>query len=203
MDTHPTHKDSNAPQDLTGGGSADFKEAVAKGYEPKDIGLKPVLLFIGGLAATLVVVLFAIFAIMMALADYHRSETGNPSPVAVKLPPVYAPLQPSLGIYNNHDNDHNVLDWQDMQAMRYKADQALHAPRATTAEGRTHEPIEIAMVDVLPVLQQHSKPVAAPTASEVTTYPAGSYEGVYNDKDHSVNRAEKYNDLHRLNDLGN
>src|SRR5579862_7276473 len=89
-------------------------EAIAKGYEPHDLKLRGVFVFMGVLALTLVVVLAAIYAIMMALVDHDRSQDVVGSPVVIKMPPVYAPLQPSLGYNGDHDNDHDWLDQDDM-----------------------------------------------------------------------------------------
>jgi hypothetical protein len=173
-------------------------EAIAKGYEPNDIGLRPVFMFIGGLVVVLVVVLAAIYAIMMALADADRSGDAVPSPIAVKLPAPYAPLQPSLGIYGNHENDHDVLDWQDMDAMRYKTTQELNSS-CTTAAGRKHIAIAEAMDEALPLLKL--QPVAIAPAVTVPV-PAGSYEGVYN-RERPTKPQGQYNDMNRLNNLGN
>jgi hypothetical protein len=194
MEQH-TLESVHSGEPTTGKASA---EAIAKGYEPHDLSLRPVFIFIVGLVVVLVVVLAAIYAIMMAMAAADRSGDAIPSPIAVKLPAPYAPLQPSLGIYDNHDNDHNVLDWQDMDALRYKATQQLNSA-GTTATGRKHIAITDAMDKALPLLVV--KPVAV-AASNAQTYPAGSYEGVYNEN-RPARLQGQFNDMNRLNNLGN
>jgi len=181
----------------------DFAEALAKGYEPKDIGLRPVFMFIAGLSVVLVVVLLAIYAIMMAMAAYDRSSDAVPSPVAVKIPAPYAPLQPSLGIYGNHDNDHDLLDWQDMDAMRYKATEALTSDKVVMESGRHHIPINAAIDLVIAKNYLVTKPVVEPMAA-VVSYPPGSYEGVFNqDRPAKPDPDLNPNNLQRLNNLGN
>ena len=207
MDRQATqYSDLNAPDRRTGNSSAEFSEALAKGYEPHDIGLRPVFMFVAGLSLTLVVVLFAIYGIMMGVAAYYRHDSIQ-SPIAVKLPPVYAPLQPSLGSYDNHDNDHDVLDWQDMEAMRYKTDLALNNS-GMTSSGRPYISINSAMSQVIDNKLLVIRPVAmAPVV--VSTFPPaplGSYEGFVNDplsRPAPIDPALNPNDLQRLNNLGN
>jgi hypothetical protein len=176
----------------------DFAEAVEKGYEPHDIGLRGVFVFIGGLTVVLVVVLAFIYAVMMGLAEYDRSKDPIASPVAVKLPPVYAPLQPSLGFNGDHDADHDVLDADDMLLMRERTAAALGS-EGTTAAGRHFIPIATAIDKVLPLLV--FKPAVEPTTEP--TYPEGSHEGVYGHIPQSVIPANAHvNDMHSLNNEG-
>lgn len=205
MEQHPaTESSAHSPRGSQAVATdSALSEALEKGYEPRDISLRPVMMFIAGLTITLVVVLFAIYAIMMALADWHRSDQFVPSPVATKVPPIYAPLQPSLGFYattreEKAARDHDVLDWQDMQAMRYQVETVLSS-YGEGANGRKYEPITVAMRDVLPKLVVH--PVAGIPEAQEHNYPAGSYEGVYGEK--PAPPQGRYNDLHSLNDLGN
>jgi hypothetical protein len=178
----------------------DFAEAVAKGYEPKDIGLRAVFTFIGVLAVTLFVVLSVVYGIMMALADYDRSTDPLASPVAVKLPRVYAPLQPSLGFYGNDANNHKELDSEDMILMREQAAAALNAPAGTTAAGRSHMPIASAIDRVLPLLVQ--KPVIAAVVEP--EYPVGSFEGHVGGTQIPPKKPGVWsNDMNSLNNLGN
>jgi hypothetical protein len=130
-------------------GGAD-PEAIAKGYEPQDLKLRSIFVFIGGLAVTLFVVLSVIYAIMMALAAYDRS--------------VYAPLQPSL--------EHQQLDSDDMLAMRERTEAELNAPAGVSEAGRAHMPIADAMEKALPMLL--TKAIIQP--GETETLP-GSFEG--------------------------
>ena len=181
----------------------ELAEAIAKGYEPHDIGLRPVFTFIAGLSVTLIVVLAAIYGIMMALAAYDRSEVAARSPVDVKLPAPYAPLQPSLGIYGNHDNDHNTLDWQDMDAMRYKAQVAL---KSTGKIGdRSFIPIESAITMVIEKKLLVTRPVVMPVVPQKYA-PAGpgSFEGFNSSYPvKTIDPKLNPNDMNRLNNLGN
>jgi hypothetical protein len=157
---HPHTSKPQAPQ------AGVDPEAIAKGYEPKDLQLRAVFVFIAGLAATLFVVLSVIYGIMMAMAAYDRSTDPLASPVAVTLPPVYAPLQPSL--------KHDQFDRDDMQEMRERTAADLNAPAGVVlATGRAHMPIAMAMEKALPLLL--TKAVIQP--GEGQTYPAGSFEG--------------------------
>ena len=148
------------------------------------------------------VVLAAIYAIMMAIAAHDRSGEPIRSPLAAKvaeeLPPVYAPLQPSLGAYGNHKNDHDVFDWQDMDAMRYRTQEALN--NEGTVGNRHYVPISKAIDTVLAENMLVVKPVALSASVEIPP-PAGSYEGVY--KAQPPEPTIHYNDMNRLNDLGN
>jgi hypothetical protein len=154
----------------------EFDEAIAKGYEPHDIGLRSVILFISGLALTLVVVLAFVYAVMMALADYDRSKDAIASPLPVQLAPVYAPLQPSLGFNGDHDQDHDVLDKDDMLLMREVTAKALNSD-GTSSTGRRYMNIDSAIDTVVSQTLLVSKPAVAPTTEP--TYPDGSREGVY------------------------
>lgn len=133
-----------------------MKLAIAKGYEPDDLKLRGILMFVGVLAVTLLVVLSVVYGIMMTLADYDRSGDPLASPVAVKLPPPYAPLQPSLGLYGDDYNNHLNVDSQDMLVMREKTQAELNAAEGVTATGRHHLPIETAIDKTLPLLISRS-----------------------------------------------
>jgi hypothetical protein len=166
-------------------------EALAKGYEPHDLTLRMVFLFIGGLAVTLLVVLSVIYAIMMAMADYDRSNDPLASPVAVKLPPVYAPLQPSL--------DHQQFDTDDMLAMREQTQAALNAPAGVTAAGRAHMPIADAIDKAIPMLL--TRAIIQPGEEQPSD---GSYEGHY--AGHVIPEKKPgvwSNDMNNLNNQGN
>jgi hypothetical protein len=188
------HQHTDEPSDTS---DAALKAAVTTGYEPNDVRLRSVFVFIGVLVITLVVVLTAIYGIMMALAEHDRASDPIASPIAVKLPAVYAPLQPSLGFYGDSKNDHDTLDAEDMIAMRYRAEQELNAPAGTTEAGRRHMPIESAIDTVLPLLVL--KPAIAPVVEP--TYPAGSREGYYpdpNKKSENVDPSVHRNSMDRL-----
>ena len=175
-----------------------FAEALEKGYEPQDIGLRGVFIFISGLVLVLVVVLAFIYAVMMALADYDRSKDPISSPIAVQTAPVYAPLQPSLGFNGNHDADHDVLDADDMLLMRERTAAALGS-EGVTAAGRHYIAIDTAIDKVLPLLV--SKPAMEPITEP--TYPEGSHEGVYGHVPQKEIPANAHvNDMKSLNDQG-
>ena len=207
MEHPPTQSDDlNSPDKGKVNHTPEFREAVAKGYEPKDIGLSPVFKFIGGLVVTMVVVMFAIYAIVMAMAASYRKDMVNPSPVAVKLPPVYAPLQPSLGFYDNHDQDHDKHDAEDMADMRYKTRQILSGSGENPVSHRKWEPIDVAMNDVLEKNLLVVKPVPRAVAAKDDFPPAGpgSYEGFLNDSNNAyVKPTGRFNDMNTLNNQGN
>jgi hypothetical protein len=178
----------------------EFKEALEKGYEPHDIGLRGVILFISGLTLTLVVVLAFIYAVMMALADYDRSKDAIASPLTVQVAPIYAPLQPSLGFYGNHDQDHDVVDRDDMLLMREVTQKAINSD-GTSSTGRRYMNIASAIDTVVGQTLLVSKPAVAPV--EAPTYPEGSREGVYG----SIPASEipgnvHVNQMKSLNDYG-
>jgi len=177
----------------------DFAVAIEKGYEPNDIGLRGVFIFISGLTVVLVVVLAFIYAVMMALAEHDRSKDPVASPVTVKLPPVYAPLQPSLGFNGDHDADHDALDADDMLLMRERTSLALNS-EGVTAAGRHYIAINTAIDEVLPLLV--SKPVLEPFKGE--SVPEGSHEGVYGHIPQTQIPANAHvNDIQSLNNQGN
>jgi hypothetical protein len=145
-------------------------------------------------------VLSVIYGIMMAMAAYDRSTDPLASPVAVKLPPVYAPLQPSLGIYGNDANNHLTLDSQDMELMREMAAAQLTAPRGTTATGRSHMPINEAIDQIVGLLV--SRDVVKPQESQA--YPPGSYEGHLGGTTIPEKKPGVWsNDMNSLNNQGN
>jgi hypothetical protein len=146
----------------------DLAEAMRRGYEPKDINLRGVFIFLGGLVVSLAVVLVAIYGIMMALVEYDRSNDPRGSSVTLNRPEVYAPLQPSV----NHPNE----DWADMDLMR-RDTQATLDSSGTKPSGRRYIPIADAMVKVVPLLVV--KPTSAVTQTTEQPVPAGSHEGDY------------------------
>jgi hypothetical protein len=132
-----------------------------------------------------------IYGIMMALASYDRSKDPMGSPVVVRIPPVYAPLQPSF--------DHPQLDQDDMLAMRERTAAELNAPEGTYA-GRRHIPIAMAMEKALPMLL--TKAVIQP--GEMHAYPPGSYEGHLGGVPTTEKKANVWsNDMNNLNNQGN
>lgn len=175
-------------------------EAIGKGYEPHDIKLRGIFVFVAVLAVTLFVVLSVIYGIMMALAAHDRSTDPLASPVAIKLPPVYAPLQPSRGFYGNDANDHEVLDSDDMLVMRQITEQELNAPAGLTAAGRPHMPIDQAIEKTLPLLLTKNV-ITTPGPQPV---PAGSFEGYYGGQPIPEKKPGIWtNDMNSLNNLGN
>jgi len=141
----------------------DLAEAMNRGYEPKDLNLRGVFIFLITLVVVLSVVLAAIYAIMMALVENDRSHDPLGTPVSITRPDTYAPLQPSVG--------HPTEDWEDMVAMREQTHATLLNP--TLAR---QMPIGQAMDVVLSKLVISPHPVAQPAQP---TYPPGSMEGRY------------------------
>ena len=137
-------------------------EAMNRGYEPKDISLRGLFIFLGTLVSVLLVVLAVIYAIMMALVEHDRSHDPLGTPVSIARPEVYAPLQPSVG--------HPTEDWADMEAMREQVQATLLNP--TLAR---QMPITQAMDVVLDKLVVH--PTVRPVA--VVPFDADSFEGKY------------------------
>jgi hypothetical protein len=187
----------NAFVTQTGHTKTEFAEALAKGYEPHDIGLRGVIIFLLGLTATMVVVLAFVYAVMMALADHDRSHDGIVSPIQVKVAyaPVYAPLQPSLGFDGNPD--HDLLDRQDMQTMRYVTEQELDH-EGTTAAGRHHIAINTAIDEVIDKSLLVSKPALMPTTEPVMSVSLheGSRVGVPKKE---IDPSVHVNDMNSLN----
>jgi hypothetical protein len=191
---HQHTPDTLAP-DLATPTDPDFAEAVKKGYEPQDIGLRGLTVFLGGLVVVLIVVLAFIYAVMMALAEHDRSTDPVASPVTVKLPPVYAPLQPSLGFNGDHDADHDVLDADDMLLMRERTFKALNE-EGTGPTGRHYIAIATAMDQVLPLLV--TKPAMEPMKE--MSYPPGSHEGVFGHIPQTIIPGNAHvNDINTLN----
>jgi hypothetical protein len=152
------------PHATPGDRTPDLAEAIKRGYEPKDISLRGLFIFLGTLIVTLVVVLFFIYGVLMFLVERDRSHDPLGTPVTVVRAEQYAPLQPSVG--------HNVLDTDDMLAMREQNQQTLDHPTLSR-----QMPIGQAMDRVLPLLIGISKPAVPATTQPV--YPEGSYEGRY------------------------
>ncbi len=138
----------------------DLAEAMNRGYEPKDISLRGLFIFLFTLVFVLIVVLAAIYAIMMALVENDRSHDPLGTPVSIARPDTYAPLQPSVS--------HPTEDWEDMAVMREETQQVLLHP---TLDRQI--PIDVAINRALPLLVV--RPVVPPTP--VVLYPKGSIEG--------------------------
>ena len=146
----------------------DLAEAMRRGYEPKDVPLKGLFVFLASLVGTLVVVLFAIYGIMMALVERDRSHDQLGSSATIERPPAYAPLQPS--------HEHDTHDWQDMITLRQHYQVALGAS-GTSPTGRRFIPIEQAMTQTVALLV--TRPTSAVTQTTELDVPAGSVEGDY------------------------
>jgi hypothetical protein len=129
----------------------ELADALGKGYEPHDIGLRGVFLFLITLVLTIVVVLAAMWGLMTLFVDYDRSKDPVGSPVVIHQAERPFPMQPSP--------DHNVVDREDMTAMREQTQHELTSS-GTTASGRRYMPIEQAMDQVLPKLpvKTHGEP---------------------------------------------
>jgi len=121
----------------------ELADSLSKGYEPHDIGLRGVFLFLITLVVTVVVVLAAMWGLMTLFVDYDRSRDPVGSPVAIHQEPSAVPLQPSV--------EHNLVDREDMTAMREATQQALNSS-GTSPTGRRYISIKDAMDQVLPKL---------------------------------------------------
>jgi hypothetical protein len=137
--------------------------AIAKGYEAEDIGLRGIFIFLGVLAASLVVVFFVIYGIMMGLHSYDRSTDPKASPLAVKpLVNTAPPLQPS---YGKHDN----LDLDDMKEMRQITESTLNGSGTTGPYARRHIPIDAAIDKTVPLLKPMIKTDVPSTQPSIFT----------------------------------
>jgi hypothetical protein len=188
--------------------SPELKAAIAKGYEPSDLRLKGIFMFVAVLALTLLVSMSVVYGTMMAFAQFSRDKDPMASPVAVQLPPPYAPLQPSKGFYGNEKNDHQSTDYDDMMVMRQTTQEELNAPAGVTAAGRAHMPINAAMDKALALLDTHDviQPLAGPATPPGTheDIPAGSYEGHRGDQPTPDKKPGVWtNDMNDLNNQGN
>jgi hypothetical protein len=122
-------------------------EAIAAGYEPRDIGVRGVVYFLAGIVVSLAVVSAVIYGIMMALVAYDRSHDPTQSPLSVRMPVSTAPpLQPSV----QHEN----VDTLDMKEMRQIVDAQLSTDGVSAFHHRRHIPIDQAIDKVLPLLKQ-------------------------------------------------
>ena len=152
-------------------------EAMDRGYEPKDISLRGLFIFLGTLVVTLVIVFAIIYGIMMALIDHDRSADLKGVAVSIIRPPVYAPLQPSL--------EHPTEDWEDMHLMRQQT-QAILDSAGTSKTGRRYMTIADAMNVVVPKLAiSDAKDLPKPYVP-AWTYSPESHEGEY----HGSTRAD-------------
>jgi len=122
----------------------ELADALDKGYEPHDIGLRGVFLFLISLVITMAVVLAAMWGVMMLFVNYDRSNDPIASPVKVEDPVPAAPLQPSPM--------HNYNDREDLTLMRKDVYASLDSS-GVTASGRRFIPIEEAMKQVLRTLK--------------------------------------------------
>jgi hypothetical protein len=205
MEHQPTpeiHKPEapNAFMKETAPTNPELKAAIEKGYEPADLKLKGIFMFVAVLAITLVVSMSVVYGIMMALAEHGRSKDPLASPVTVTLPAPYAPLQPSKGFYGNEAQDHQAFDFDDMLVMRQKTSEELNAPAGTTAAGRPHMPIDSAMDKALTLLNTHDV-IKAPVPLD---FPPGSYEGHLGDQPIPAKKPGVWtNDMKDLNNQGN
>jgi hypothetical protein len=123
--------------------SPDLAHAVAVGYEPHDIALRGVFIFLVSLAVISVVVLIIVWAGMMGFVKFDRQFDPTASPVVIKPETPSEPLQPSW--------NHNSFDREDMQAMREETQRILSST-GTSPTGRRYIDIDSAMAQVLPQL---------------------------------------------------
>lgn len=138
-DTPPTRADDPAI-------SPELADSLAHGYERHDIGLRGIFNFLIGLILTMVLVLLLIYGVLELFVDHDRQSDPIASPIVVEHGPVPEPLQPSVS--------HDLVDWQDLQAMREQTQKILSSS-GTTSTGRRHISIDDAMDHVLPLLPIH------------------------------------------------
>jgi hypothetical protein len=126
--------------------SPELAEAIAAGYEPHDVGLRGVFIFIISLMFISLVILGAMWVVMMEFVKYDRNFDPINSPVAIEHVQPPQPLQPSW--------NHNQMDQQDMQQMRQQTYQQMHST-GTSPTGRKFISIDTAMNEILPQLPIH------------------------------------------------
>jgi hypothetical protein len=126
--------------------SPELADSLAHGYERHDIGLRGIFNFLIGLILTMVLVLLLIYGVLELFVEHDRQSDPIASPIVVEHGPVPEPLQPSIS--------HDLIDWQDMQAMREQTQKILSSS-GVTSTGRRHIPITQAMDLVLPMLPIH------------------------------------------------
>jgi hypothetical protein len=131
----------------------ELADALGKGYEPHDIGLRGVFLFLITLVITIVVVLAAMWGLMMLFVEHDRAKDPVGSPLVVHQDPRPVPLQPSP--------EHNFNDREDMTAMREETHRQLNAT-GTSQSGRRYISIDQAM-------DQVKLPVKAPAAGSASS----------------------------------
>ena len=129
--------------------SPELAEAISIGYEPHDVALRGIFIFLISLAVVSLLVLGAVWFILTAFVDFDRTFDPIASPVVVEKAPPPQPLQPSWS--------HNQLDQQDMLEMRDQTYKQLHFD-GVSPTGRKCMPIETAMDEILPLLPIHAAP---------------------------------------------
>lgn len=165
----------------------ELAEAISRGYEPKDISLRGLFIFLGSLVASLVVVLLAIYAIMMALVEHDRTHDPRGTTVSIQRPEMYAPLQPSVA--------HPTEDWEDMNVMREQTWTALNSA-GTTSTGRRFMKIDDAVDLIVAKLPVGDHPVDT-SPKHVMEQPANSYEGFIPTRDRESPAASIYPEVGR------
>jgi hypothetical protein len=121
----------------------DLAEAISIGYEPHDVALRAIFIFIISLMFISLLVLGAMWVIMTEFVKYDRGYDPIASPVSIQQMQPPQPLQPSW--------NHNQMDEQDMQTMREQTYKQLHSS-GVSPTGRKYIPIETAMDEILPQL---------------------------------------------------
>ncbi len=137
--------------------SPELAQAIEKGYEPHDIALRGVFVFLVTLTITIIVVIIAMYGVLQAFIAHDRNSDPIGSPTQVTRNAVATPLQPSV--------DHDYHDYEDMQAMREQTHRLL-SESGTTPSGRQHISIESAMAQAS---QIPTKPPQAPEANAQNT----------------------------------
>jgi hypothetical protein len=121
----------------------EIAEAIAVGYEPHDVSLRGVFIFIVTLMFITLIVLGAMWVVMMGFVGHDRKSDPIASPVGVQHLVAPQPLQPSW--------NHNAMDREDMELMRKQTHDIL-VSSGTSPTGRRFISIDAAMDQVLPQL---------------------------------------------------
>src|SRR5580658_5851043 len=108
--------------------SPELADSLAHGYERHDIGLRGIFNFLIGLILTMVLVLLLIYGVMELFVEHDRQSDPIASPIVVEHGPIPEPLQPSIS--------HDLVDWQDLQAMREQTQKTLSSNGTNPKTGR-------------------------------------------------------------------
>jgi len=139
---------------------------TSRGHETGDLRLKGILIFTVSMVAATVMIQFAVYGLMQALAGSDARSDPTPSPLVTRGPDG-APLHPDPPppLLQPFSAEHPNLPSQDLIAMRAQNARVLMTYGADPGDPVIgHIPIERAM----DLIAQQGVPVASPTTSPTT-----------------------------------